>query len=292
MVVAATPSPDESNNSKEKPDHDVIVATSDPFVEERVRGVLATVSGVAVRSWPPMHSAEVLSDVVGGATRGVIFGPGLERETLLELAGQVHANHPDIAVVIIRKPSKPLLLGALKVGAREVVSPDAPFAEMRATLLRALGFVDRSSTEFVSTEARPISEAVAPGGIATAGTDQPSSLGSRTQAAWWSRGDGKAAVETLRSSIASDPGMNDETPYPSESFGPPERDDGATDETDEIEALVSEARATLEKLMKVHDHHATARDEIERANAIIAELASEITSALEQIHWEAGQSSS
>jgi pilus assembly protein CpaE len=69
----------------------------------------------------------------------VALGPGLPPDSALELVRAFDHAHPEVSVVVVAEPSQALLRSAIRAGARDVISPDAPDEELRAALHFAVG---------------------------------------------------------------------------------------------------------------------------------------------------------
>ena len=68
----------------------------------------------------------------------VAIGPSITTESAIELAGAIDREHPDVAVVLMTSPTPQLWEQALRAGVRDIVAPDAPLGDVRASFDRAL----------------------------------------------------------------------------------------------------------------------------------------------------------
>jgi pilus assembly protein CpaE len=125
----------------------LVLATENTAFEDRVRrafdGALDGDLNGDLRYWRDGFlmgdPSRAVSELVGGGAEVVALGPGLPADSALELARTLDSERPEIGVVIVADPSPTLLRSALRAGARDVIAPDAPEAELRAALELALG---------------------------------------------------------------------------------------------------------------------------------------------------------
>ena len=89
------------------------------------------------------NPASIVAELTRTDPAVVAIGPDLDPDDLLELARAFDAERPDVAVVLVAEPSLQLLERALRVGARDVVAPDAPPAELRQAFEQALNSAGR-----------------------------------------------------------------------------------------------------------------------------------------------------
>lgn len=119
----------------------LVLATADLAFEQRVRDAFDGELEGQVRYWRDgigEDPARMLTDLSGTATSVVAIGPDLSPEAALELTRALDMDRPEISVVIIAQPSAKLLQSALRAGARDVISPDAPSGALRAAFERAM----------------------------------------------------------------------------------------------------------------------------------------------------------
>ena len=92
----------------------------------------------------------VVQELVGSNPDVIAIGPGFDIDKALDLAHTIDEQRPDIVVVLVAEPSIDLLEQALRIGAREVISPDAPPPVLRAALLRAFETAQRRRASVVA----------------------------------------------------------------------------------------------------------------------------------------------
>ena len=80
------------------------------------------------------------------------IGPELDDDEALDLVEAFDAHRPDVIVIIVAEPSLQLLERALRSGARDVVAPDAPDAELREAFEQALDAADRRRTTLATAD--------------------------------------------------------------------------------------------------------------------------------------------
>jgi pilus assembly protein CpaE len=73
----------------------------------------------------------------------VAIGPSVTQETAIELASSIDRDHPEVSVVLMTSPTPQLWEQALRAGVRDIVAPDAPLGEVRASFERALDAAHR-----------------------------------------------------------------------------------------------------------------------------------------------------
>jgi pilus assembly protein CpaE len=82
--------------------------------------------------------AGVLREVQDRNPSVLVVGPGRERADALALARAVDECRPDVSVILVSESSPDLLQDAVRVGVRDLVSPDSPDASLRGSLELAL----------------------------------------------------------------------------------------------------------------------------------------------------------
>lgn len=83
-------------------------------------------------------SPGALVEGLGEAVEVVAVGPGLDLGAAVSMVQALDRERPDLSVVVVGYPSADLLEAALRAGARDVVAPDAPEAEVREVFERAM----------------------------------------------------------------------------------------------------------------------------------------------------------
>ena len=89
------------------------------------------------------NSASLVAELTRTNPAVVAIGPGLDADVALDLVGAFDTHRPDVVVIIVAEPSLQLLERALRSGARDVVAPDAPDAELREAFEQALDAAGR-----------------------------------------------------------------------------------------------------------------------------------------------------
>jgi pilus assembly protein CpaE len=82
----------------------------------------------------------------------VAIGPELADDEALDLVEAFDTHRPDVTVIIVAEPSLQLLERALRSGARDVVAPDAPDAELREAFEQALDAADRRRSTLAAAD--------------------------------------------------------------------------------------------------------------------------------------------
>jgi pilus assembly protein CpaE len=115
----------------------ILVSPSDEF-DGRVAEALRPTSSTSRRIWRDDLLNTPVAALVGEVTRGnpavVALGPDLDLDDVLPLANALERERPDVVVVIVAKPSINVLERALRAGARGVIAPSAPTAEVALAL--------------------------------------------------------------------------------------------------------------------------------------------------------------
>ena len=126
----------------------LVLATENSEFEARVRDALGDSIEGPLRYWRDDlldDPRECVRALANGGTRVVALGPGLDPEQAVRLAQTFDEQRPDISVLIVAKPSTELLKSALRAGARDVISPETPAAELHEAIERAFSASNRSS---------------------------------------------------------------------------------------------------------------------------------------------------
>ncbi len=118
-----------------------VVSPSSEFTE-RLTLVLLGESRLAITGWwdemvaaQPEYAAEVILETKPSL---VVLGPGIDRETVLDLAAELHRTMPEVSVVEIAEPDPSLFPQAMSAGIKDIVAEDAPFDVLRDRINRAL----------------------------------------------------------------------------------------------------------------------------------------------------------
>jgi pilus assembly protein CpaE len=99
------------------------------------------------------NSASVVAELTRTDPAVVAIGPELETDEILELVSAFDAQRPDVVVIIVAEPSLQLLERALRSGARDVVDPNAPDAELKEAFEQALDAAGRRRGAITLTDA-------------------------------------------------------------------------------------------------------------------------------------------
>jgi pilus assembly protein CpaE len=92
----------------------------------------------------------------------VAIGPSVTQEAAIELASAIDCQHPEVSVVLMTSPTPQLWERALRAGVRDIVAPDAPLGEVRASFERAIDTAHRRRATLVAeTHAGPSSKVIA-----------------------------------------------------------------------------------------------------------------------------------
>jgi pilus assembly protein CpaE len=125
----------------------ILLASPEAEYEDRLLGLDGPYSDMISRRWSgewlsanPMH---VVSAITQGQPEVVIIGPGVYDDVALRLIEAFNRERPDIAVILVTDVSADLLMGAMRAGARDILSEMAPDEEIVDVLDRARGNVSR-----------------------------------------------------------------------------------------------------------------------------------------------------
>ncbi len=123
-----------------------VVSPSSEFTE-RLSLVLLGQSNLAVTSWwdeliaaQPEYAVDKIQE---SRPSLVLLGPELERNTVLDLAAELHHRMPEVSVIEIAEPDPSLFPQAMSVGIRDIVAEDSPFEVLRDRINRALAVSER-----------------------------------------------------------------------------------------------------------------------------------------------------
>ena len=119
----------------------ILLATTDARFERRVRRALAEdfEAGVYVSSSDlEGDPADVAEDIWRQGPDVVALGPGLDPKHALELAAEIDATYPELAIMLIAQATPPMWSKALHAGVRGIVSPHARGPVLREAFEQAL----------------------------------------------------------------------------------------------------------------------------------------------------------
>jgi pilus assembly protein CpaE len=120
----------------------LVLATADLDFEQRVRTAFKGKVEGQLRYWREGMLADdpsrLIEELGHRGAEVVALGPGIPPADALLLARAIDLDRPDISTVIVAVPSTDLLQSALHAGARDVIAPDTPTAELRAAFERVL----------------------------------------------------------------------------------------------------------------------------------------------------------
>lgn len=117
-----------------------VLITPDPEFEKRVRTATAGMSGSMQwfkAAYLPEGPQEILSQLLGEPPEVFILGPGLDLSESLKLASLMDLQYPEISVVLAEEQTAELVLGAMRSGVRDILSPTAEVDEIRIMMERA-----------------------------------------------------------------------------------------------------------------------------------------------------------
>ncbi|MGZ6967722.1 MAG: AAA family ATPase [Acidimicrobiia bacterium] len=97
--------------------------------------------------------ASVVAELTRTDPTVVAIGPELDADEVLGLVSAFDTHRPDVVVIIVAEPSLQLLERALRSGARDVVAPDAPDAELREAFEQALDAAGRRRNALTMADA-------------------------------------------------------------------------------------------------------------------------------------------
>jgi len=123
-------------------------------------------NGVEIsRKWDPAWREAQPIDVVQSTVHPqpdiVIIGPTVPEAVALEWAGAFDREQPEVGRLIIAPATPDLLMGAMRLGVREVVPPNAAADQIREAVDRLLGASARLRTSRpIGEEARPTNRVI------------------------------------------------------------------------------------------------------------------------------------
>jgi pilus assembly protein CpaE len=94
-------------------------------------------------AWLSQPPIEVVHATIGRDPYLVLIGPTVPEAHALEWAGAFDRERPDIGRVLVMPPTQELLMGAMRLGVREIVPPTAPAAQLREAIDRVLAVSTR-----------------------------------------------------------------------------------------------------------------------------------------------------
>ncbi len=130
-----------------------VVSPSSEFTE-RLTLVLLGEAHLTITSWwdelvaaQPEYATEVIQETEPSL---IVLGPGLDRDTVLDLAAELHHRMPEVSVVEIAEPDPSLFPQAMSVGIKDIIAEDAPFDVLRDRINRGLAVSERLSARRTS----------------------------------------------------------------------------------------------------------------------------------------------
>ncbi|KQR06210.1 AAA family ATPase [Arthrobacter sp. Leaf145] len=117
-----------------------ILITADHDFEKRVRTATAGMSGSLQwfqANYLPEGPRDILDQLLGEPPEVMILGPGLEVAESLKLASLMDLQYPEISVVLAAVQTAELVLGAMRAGVRDILSPTAEVEDIRIMVERA-----------------------------------------------------------------------------------------------------------------------------------------------------------
>jgi pilus assembly protein CpaE len=115
----------------------LVLVTPNVEFEERVRKAFAGKLPDDARYWREgvlRDPARAVVEIANIGAQVIAVGPDLDIDSALEFTRVCDRLRPDISVVIVAEPSSELLRWALRAGARDVIAPTTPDAEIRSAL--------------------------------------------------------------------------------------------------------------------------------------------------------------
>ncbi len=106
-------------------------------------------------AWRDVQPIEIVRATVVPSPDVVVIGPSVPEAVALEWAGAFDREQPDIGTLIIAPATPDLLMGAMRLGVREVVPPNASGEQIREAVDRLLTAASRLKTSRPSSESTP-----------------------------------------------------------------------------------------------------------------------------------------
>ncbi len=131
----------------------ILLATPHAGYEQRVRQAFGASLNGDLRRWD-VDQGEVTADgllqqLANTSPDVVAIGPDVPTEEALGLARQLEATRPEISVLLINEPTPELWQHALQAGVRDVITPDAVDADVRAAFERTMAVAARRRQNLV-----------------------------------------------------------------------------------------------------------------------------------------------
>lgn len=117
-----------------------VLITPDAEFEKRVRAATAGMSGSMQwfrADYLPEGPREILDQLLGEPPEVFILGPGLNLDESLKFASLMDLQFPEISVVLAETQTAELVLGAMRSGVRDILSPSAEVDDIRVMVERA-----------------------------------------------------------------------------------------------------------------------------------------------------------
>lgn len=110
-----------------------------------------------------LEPAAVAEALARAGVEVACIGPGLDLDTMLQLARAFDSDHPEVMVLLVAEPSSELSQGAMRAGVRDVLPPETPARE----LLDAFERARQSGARRRTTSAPSVPQAKSPGRVVT-----------------------------------------------------------------------------------------------------------------------------
>lgn len=123
-----------------------------PFLQGLV-GTSVEISRKWDPAWRDAQPIEIVRATITPTPDIVIIGPSVPEAVALEWAGAFDREQPDVGTLIIAPATPDLLMGAMRLGVREVVPPNASGDQIREAVDRLLTAATRMKTARPATEA-------------------------------------------------------------------------------------------------------------------------------------------
>ena len=122
-----------------------------PFLQGLV-GTSVEISRKWDPAWRDAQPIEIVRATITPTPDIVIIGPSVPEAVALEWAGAFDREQPDVGTLIIAPATPDLLMGAMRLGVREVVPPNASGDQIREAVDRLLTAATRMKTARPATE--------------------------------------------------------------------------------------------------------------------------------------------
>lgn len=106
-------------------------------------------------AWLTLPPIDVVHATIGRDPHVVLIGPTVPEQHALEWVGAFDRERPDIGRVLVCPPTQELLMGAMRLGVREIVPPTAPAAQLREAIDRVLAVSSRLRSSRAEAAAPP-----------------------------------------------------------------------------------------------------------------------------------------